>query len=54
MLLVMVAAIPAEVLEVIQICSVFDAEKNVLTSIFFYFYFVYIFISIKLKTKITL
>ena len=34
----MVAAFPGEVLEVIQISSVFNAEKNVLTSIFFNFW----------------
>ena len=50
----MVAAFPGEVLEVIQISSVFNAEKNVLTSIFFNFYFVCFLLSIKSKIKITL
>ena len=50
----MVAAFPGEVLEVIQISSVFNAQKNVITSIFFNFYFVCILLSIKSKIKITL
>ena len=50
----MVAAFPGEVLEVILISSVFNAEKNVLTSIFFNFDFVCILLSIKSKIKITL